>query len=167
MQDDESTQPNRIVGRNTAELRGQKGLSQAELATKLAARIGKSSIDPTTITRLESGKRPTTVDELVALAQILEVDVDALLHPGPDAAQLVAVQHTLARLREHLAEMNRLLVGAWVILEYHPDLQRRLSASDRELLENLAKCIEYDAAVNPANSTRNPPLNEETLDAET
>ncbi|MFT8180070.1 Putative regulator or DNA-binding protein [Mycobacteroides abscessus subsp. abscessus] len=146
MQETESIQPNKIVGRNTAEFRGQRGLSQAELANRLAAQIGKSSVDPTTITRLEAGKRPTTVDELVALAQILDVDVAALLHPGPDAAQLITIQRAVTRLREHLAAMRTLVITAGAILQYHPDLLERLSTKDRELLENMSEYLDYDTA---------------------
>ncbi|MDO3315703.1 Helix-turn-helix domain [Mycobacteroides abscessus subsp. abscessus] len=145
MQEDESTQPNKIVGRNTAQFRGQKGLSQAELATRLATQLGKNSVDPTTITRLESGKRPTTVDELVALAQILDVDVNSLLHPGLNAARLFALQRTVAQLREHLAAMKGLLFTVDGVLVYNPELLERLSAKDRELIEGLSEYLAYDA----------------------
>ncbi|SHP01296.1 putative DNA binding protein [Mycobacteroides abscessus subsp. abscessus] len=144
MQEDDSTRTNRLVGRNTAEFRGQKGLSQAELATRLAAQLGKTSIDPTTITRLESGKRPTTVDELVALAQILDVDVSSLLHPGLNAARLFALQRTVAQLREHLAAMKGLLFTVDGVLVYNPELLERLSAKDREFLEGLSEYLAYD-----------------------
>lgn len=70
-------QPNEAVGRNVARLR--RDMSQADLALALAAQIGKDRIDPTTITRLEQGKRPTTVNELVALADIFGVQVEDLL----------------------------------------------------------------------------------------
>lgn len=146
MQEDDSTRPNKLVGRNTAEFRGQRGLSQAELATRLATQLGKNSIDPTTITRLESGKRPTTVDELVALAQILDVDVNSLLHPGLNAARLFALQRTVAQLREHLAAMKGLLFTVDGVLAYNPDLLERLSANDRELLEGLSEYLGYDTA---------------------
>lgn len=106
--------------------------------------MGKTSIDPTTITRLESGKRPTTVDELVALAQILDVDVSSLLHPGLNAARLFALQRTVAQLREHLAAMKGLLFTVDGVLVYNPELLERLSAKDREFLEGLSEYLAYD-----------------------
>lgn len=70
---------NATIGRRIAELRTAEGTSQAQLAQKLAERLGKDSIDPTTITRLERGTRPITVVEILALARIFYVDPASLL----------------------------------------------------------------------------------------
>lgn len=70
-----------IVGQRVQQLRrGQ--WSQADLARLLGEKLGKL-VDPTTITRLEGGKRPVTVDELVALSEIFNVPVNELFE-DPD-----------------------------------------------------------------------------------
>ncbi|QUD82105.1 helix-turn-helix transcriptional regulator [Gordonia polyisoprenivorans] len=101
------TTANENVGRNVAALRGSR--SQGELANELAQRLGKDRIDPTTITRLEAGKRPITVNELVALADILSVDVPVLLST-PKTSELEKVSsllETMARVREAREAMDR------------------------------------------------------------
>ncbi|NKR96223.1 helix-turn-helix domain-containing protein [Rhodococcus hoagii] len=70
---------NAIIGEKIAQLRGKAELSQAELASALAEKMGKERIDPTTITRLERGQRPITVMELIALAQVFDVPEESLL----------------------------------------------------------------------------------------
>ena len=74
------------VGKAVAKFR--RGMSQAELAQKLAAKLGKKSIDPTTITRIENGKRAITVDELEAFAEIFGVLEEDLLAPTALSARL-------------------------------------------------------------------------------
>lgn len=85
------------VGSNVAALRGE--MSQSDLAAALAKKLGKEKIDPTTITRLESGKRPITVNELVALADILKVDITTLLQrpQGGGQRDIDKVAEVLAR----------------------------------------------------------------------
>lgn len=68
---------NERVGRAVSRYRS--GMSQAELARQLAERLGKDSMDPTTITRIEGGKRSVTVDELEAFADIFGVGINDLL----------------------------------------------------------------------------------------
>uniref|UniRef100_UPI000480050C helix-turn-helix domain-containing protein n=1 Tax=Rhodococcus sp. UNC363MFTsu5.1 TaxID=1449069 RepID=UPI000480050C len=70
---------NAIVGARIAELRAIAEMSQAQLAQKLASKLAKDSIDPTTITRLERGSRPITVVELVALAEIFGLPTESLI----------------------------------------------------------------------------------------
>lgn len=71
---------NEVVGGHVALLRKRReeGLSQVGLASLLSAKLGKL-IDPSTVNRLERGKRPVTADELVALGQIFDVEVGDLL----------------------------------------------------------------------------------------
>ena len=62
------------------------GLSQIELAARMAARglpwYGS------TVSKTESGDRPPTLTELYALAEVLDVDMNALLNPHFDGAVL-------------------------------------------------------------------------------
>lgn len=92
----------RIVGENVRRLRGD--MSQTELGHRLAAELGKGQVNQSTIYRLEEGKRPTTVDELAALARIFHVEPHALLDDHEDAA-LTAINDladTLRRLDDRL-----------------------------------------------------------------
>lgn len=88
---------NRVVGQNVAALRGE--MSQAYVAALLAKVLGKESIDPTSITRLEKGTRSITVNELVGLAEIFSVDPMYLLHSNPesDGDDLRALRAAAAR----------------------------------------------------------------------
>lgn len=59
------------LGRRVKELRGVLGLTQAQLAERLAAAT-KKQWHQTMVTKMEAGSRPTTFDELYALADALE-----------------------------------------------------------------------------------------------
>ncbi|UUO03626.1 hypothetical protein M4D79_12090 [Mycolicibacterium novocastrense] len=72
---------NQQVGARIAEVRGAMKMTQAELASELTVRLGRE-IRPLTVTRLEGGKRPIGVDELVAAAEALHVKPEHLLHDG-------------------------------------------------------------------------------------
>jgi transcriptional regulator with XRE-family HTH domain len=61
---------NKAIGANVAALRSERGWSQGELAEHWGNALGHR-IDPTTVTRLERGRRPTPVHELIALAGTL------------------------------------------------------------------------------------------------
>ena len=101
------------VGRNVKMLRKAQKLSQSDLAD----RMGWSDIQihQVTIARLEGGKRPTSVDELVALAMIHGVTPASLLEPGLSVDELqshvsddkllrriTTLESDNARLRAHL-----------------------------------------------------------------
>jgi transcriptional regulator with XRE-family HTH domain len=67
-----SEEINKSIGANVAALRTEAGWSQAELAERWGNALGHR-VDPTTVTRLERGRRPTTVHELVQLARLFDV----------------------------------------------------------------------------------------------
>jgi transcriptional regulator with XRE-family HTH domain len=73
---------NAALGRKVAELRKIHGWSQAELADRLGNALGRT-MDATAITRLEQGKRPVAVHEVVPLAQMLGVEPVRLMNFGP------------------------------------------------------------------------------------
>lgn len=54
------------------------GLTQADLADAMSTRLGRE-VRPLTVTRLEGGKRPIGVDELVAIAAALGIEPADLL----------------------------------------------------------------------------------------
>lgn len=72
------------VGQNLRELREAEGLSQAQLAARMAEE-GIEGFYPQTILKLESGKRALKYVEGLALARIFDVEADALLAASPDA----------------------------------------------------------------------------------
>jgi transcriptional regulator with XRE-family HTH domain len=76
----QSDEINAAVGANVAAIRAELGWSQAELAERWGNLLGRT-IDPTTITRLERGRRPIPVHELVALGSVLDVGWANLVMP--------------------------------------------------------------------------------------
>lgn len=141
-----------MVGANVAVHRELAGISQAELAKRLAAALRKDRIDPTTITRMESGKRPTTVDELAALAQIFDVDFSALLAPAEDAVTYFALRSAVDMLLNSHSQLNlahgrrtRALREIEAILEATPSLRSRLKSYETELIDRLRDHPNADA----------------------
>ena len=66
------------VRRRLRELRTERGLTLQQVAKR-------ASIDVSTLSRLESGKRRLALDHVPALAAALDVSTDALLGAGPPA----------------------------------------------------------------------------------
>lgn len=77
----------RRVAENLKEIRGGRGLSYAELARRLKG-LGHPILD-TGLMKIEKGERRVDVDDLVALALALGVNVSALILPRfiPDSAE--------------------------------------------------------------------------------
>jgi transcriptional regulator with XRE-family HTH domain len=69
------------VGRRIADLRAERGVSQRRLAAAV-------DLDPSALSRVESGERGLAVAELVAAAQFLGVNTDAILRERVDTAPL-------------------------------------------------------------------------------
>lgn len=72
---------NQQVGERIAAIRNQLKMTQAELAEEMSVRLGRE-IRPLTVTRLEGGKRPIGVDELVAAAAALRIPAADLVGPS-------------------------------------------------------------------------------------
>ncbi len=77
--------PSQILGENVREARALRGLKQTDLLARMAV-LGHEWIQAT-LSELERGKRPTSVDELFALAVALRVTVAKLLDPWGIAGQ--------------------------------------------------------------------------------
>ncbi len=95
---------NQQVGARIAEVRGAMKMTQAELASEMTARLGRE-IRPLTVTRLEGGKRPIGVDEMVAAAEALHVKPEHLLVDGSlpiGAAFIIEAEQTLFRAANRL-----------------------------------------------------------------
>jgi len=78
-----------MIGQNVAQHRARLGWSQAELAERWGRAMGRT-IDPTTVTRLERGRRPITVDELMVLTNVMGLRSTEDLTWPPEQVHLVA-----------------------------------------------------------------------------
>lgn len=72
------------VAANIRRFRTHRGLTQAELSEALGAR--GHVVPPLGVRRMEKGERAVNVDDLAALALVLEVSPAALLAPVPGGA---------------------------------------------------------------------------------
>lgn len=81
--------PEQFAGRRVATLRNERGWTQQELAERLA-QLGHE-MHQTTVAKLESGRRPIRLNELIALATLLEVPATSLMpQDGAPSAYEVA-----------------------------------------------------------------------------
>ena len=95
-----------LVGERVARVRAEMKMTQAELAAEMTARLGRE-VRPLTVTRLEGGKRPIGVDELVAAAGALNVKPADLLTDDDlplASVRLVAAGQSLARATNALQQ---------------------------------------------------------------
>jgi transcriptional regulator with XRE-family HTH domain len=95
---------NQQVGARIAHVRGEIKMTQADLASEMSARLGRE-IRPLTVTRLEGGKRPIGVDELVAAAEALQVKPEDLLTDGAlpiGTVWILSAYKSLIRARNQL-----------------------------------------------------------------
>jgi len=69
------------VGRRISELRAERGVSQRRLADAL-------NVDPSALSRIESGERGLAVTELMAAADFLAIDSAILLRAKEDSVPL-------------------------------------------------------------------------------
>lgn len=76
--------PSAVVARRVREHREALGLTQADLATRLAEEF-RWSVDRTVIARIESRKRAVTVDDLLVLAAALDTSPSLLLTPQDES----------------------------------------------------------------------------------
>lgn len=95
------------LGENVRVLREKMGMTQQTLASALTERLGVV-MQPITVLRIEKGTRATTVDELGALAEILEVPSEHLLTLHSSELGLRAELQTLLQRTQmaHLSAMS-------------------------------------------------------------
>lgn len=65
----------KLVGKRIKEVRESKGISQVELVGKM-----EGVIDPTNISRIESGRTNPTVFTLFRISEALEIKISELLN---------------------------------------------------------------------------------------
>lgn len=87
-----------MLGTRIASLRQGRGLSQAELASRL-------HISSSAVGMYEQGRREPSVDTLVAMSQIFGVSLDYLLSGQPDTIRDVTALHRLTE--ESLSDFSQ------------------------------------------------------------
>ncbi|AFR36040.1 MULTISPECIES: helix-turn-helix domain-containing protein [Weeksellaceae] len=70
----EKTEILKKIGKKVKEMRESKGLSQVELVGKM-----QGEIDPTNISRIESGRTNPTIYTLYRIAEALEIKISDLV----------------------------------------------------------------------------------------
>lgn len=115
-------------------------MTQAELAKQLS-RLLNREVRPLVVTRIESGKRPTPLDELAALAQVLNLELDPLLNPAPVRGTRDELVQRIEQVRADIEELH----GAEVQLmaDYASANQRlRKVRTRRDELERELQALE-------------------------
>ena len=84
---DELETVDEVIGNHLAAIRGEAGLTQAELADYLTKVTG-NRWNQQLVSRAEKGKRPFRVYDLFAIAGLFEVSVLALMAPADEGAHL-------------------------------------------------------------------------------
>ena len=69
----------KVVGKRIKDIRESKGISQVELVGRM-----QGEIDPTNISRIESGRTNPTLFTLIRISQALEVKLTDLLNVNFD-----------------------------------------------------------------------------------
>ncbi|XVX21484.1 helix-turn-helix domain-containing protein [Actinomycetota bacterium] len=100
-----------LYRRRLREERRAAGLTQAEFAELLSARLGVH-LDATTVTRMETGPRGVRLDEAVAAAEALRLPLAALLRDEDS-------------IGEQIGELQReLSVDEWRVSQLSAELQQ-------------------------------------------
>lgn len=86
--------------KKTRHEREQRGWSQAELAKMLTAK-GIDNMYPTTVAKIESGDREVKLDEATAIADLLEMSLDALVARHSRKRQEDETTYYLRELRDN------------------------------------------------------------------
>jgi transcriptional regulator with XRE-family HTH domain len=114
-------QVDRWVGENIRRLRQEREMTLADVATAVTDRLGRS-VGFNAVSRIETGQRTVSVDEVVAFAKVLDVDTDSLL-ASPELAEIdgfvalakewVVAGRLVAQLTEQkeVAEIQRRQLG--------------------------------------------------------
>ena len=110
MGNDEGFSWEKVFGAQVRSLRTAAEWTQAELADRLSA--AGFPMHQTTIAKLESGARPTTISEAAALATIFAVTLDDMLGPvreGQLAQRRIEIGAELSRVEAEIAEHSHML----------------------------------------------------------
>ncbi|ALG29526.1 hypothetical protein AOZ07_11415 [Glutamicibacter halophytocola] len=103
-----------VFAQRLREERARAGLTQAELAARLSDALGVA-VYASAITRAEKGERTVRLEEAVAMAQVLGVELSSMLVGSSELERVLAEHRTAliaaqARFEEVRAEMTRLSI---------------------------------------------------------
>ena len=103
-----------VFAQRLREERARAGLTQAELATQLSDVLG-TAVYGSAITRVEKGVRSVKLEEAVAMAQVVGVELSSMLVGSSELERVLAEHRTAlvaaqARFEEVRAEMTRLSI---------------------------------------------------------
>lgn len=141
-----------VFGERMRKLRTAKGWSQTVLGERMADQ--GSPMSPQTVAKLENGKRPTSVDDLLALARVFGCSISELVGPlddvfglGPSLVvqQLGQVEDRLKRLEEEIVQRTLAIVTDRVIAAIQGPAFK--AALDMISVEDAAGELERDADV--------------------
>lgn len=115
-------------GRRVRQERKARDWSQAELAERMTK--AGYPLHQTAVARIESGKRPTTIQEVYALAAVLGVpSITALLSSGGEDMQLLA---QITRKHAQVTALETDLAAARLAAERVKELERDLAEARAE-----------------------------------
>ncbi|WP_371793127.1 helix-turn-helix transcriptional regulator [Streptomyces sp. NBC_01471] len=159
--------PGDLFARRLREERERLGVSQAEVARRMAARLG-SNVDATAVTRIEQQTRAVRLDEAVAAAEALGVPLITLVTDNYARENEAEIQNQLAELALAEQEWERLRQKIHRITQTIHQLSAEREASRSHAL-GVAPDTAGDYNLNPEtqavldarmSSTRNRPTNE-------
>jgi transcriptional regulator with XRE-family HTH domain len=125
-----------VLARRVREYRELSEQTQRQIAELMTA--AGHRMHQTTVAKIESGDRPVTIGEAVALADVLGVILTELVAPRSNTEQeqahreLVDAQVAVRSLEHEFAERQKLLQEAQVL---HDNTGSRLQAAYRRLAE--------------------------------
>lgn len=140
--------PSRRVGANVRRLRSAQGLSLAELCDRMAAIDHEMSVPA--LSKIERGERRIDVDDFVAFANALSIDVNALL-TDPDISAGEHLTQLWARHSELMTERRR---AADRLVEELAVIDKQLDTVESELYAALDGRPDLQVAVTRAREWR-------------
>lgn len=134
--------PEDPVPGNVKRLREHRGLSQADLAAEMTAHGHRWFQN--TIYRVEAGKQEVSLKEAVTLAAILGAQIADLTRPGPEAAEVVRVEHAHASLRRNWAAAATAVDGLATAREEAEKIASQAARSEHESVRKAGAALAAD-----------------------
>jgi transcriptional regulator with XRE-family HTH domain len=108
--------PRLIFGKTIKGLREHQGISQEELAARMT-KLGIGNWYQSTVYKVESASRPTSTDEVVALAHCLGVHPTFLWFEDATEAEARIVRSAIERNEESVSKYQRLTAEGQKLLK--------------------------------------------------
>lgn len=130
-----AAESSRAFGLRVRDERQQRGWTQGDLATRLAS--AGYGMHQTTIAKLENGTRPTTVEELFALATVFEMPAAELIRPIDE--RTAAFRQLLAARRawdDADRRLRKLEAERAAVLKAQDHAKQLMGEADRRMKES-------------------------------